>query len=84
MRAVCARRAARTAGLTGFLDFFPDLAAGFAEFLLGEAGFFAAGAEVFAVCAGFATGLCAGFFAADEAGAAGFGFTPESVCPITG
>ena len=66
------------------MDFFPALAAGFAEFLLGEAGFFAADADFFAVCADFATGLCAGFFAAEEAGAAGFGFTPESVCPITG
>jgi hypothetical protein len=70
MRAVRARLAALTAGLTGFLAALPVRPAGFVDFLLVWAGFFVS-------CTGF-------FFAVVEACPAGLVAEPLEVCPATG
>jgi hypothetical protein len=70
MRAVRARLAALTAGLTGFLAALPVRPAGFVVFLLVWAGFFVS-------CTGF-------FFVVVDACPAGLVAEPSVDCPATG
>jgi len=78
MRAVRARLAALTAGLTGFLGFLVVELAVLTVFLTVGAGFVAA-------CVVFWAGLYAGFFfAAEEAAPAGLVVEPPDDCPLTG
>jgi len=93
IRAVCARRAARTLGLTGFFAAMPALDAGFADFFavalaglaaVAPAGFFTIGDGF---CAAFWTGffaVCAGFFAGVVAELAGAVAEPPEDCPAKG
>ena len=90
MRAVRARRAALTLGLTGFLTALPALLVGFADCfdveLLGLAGtgFLAVGDGFWAA---FWTGffaVCAGFFVGVDAEPAGAVAEPLEDCPANG
>jgi hypothetical protein len=83
MRAVRARLAALTAGLTGFLDFMAVVGVVFP-------GLLAVGVGFVAVCVVFCAVLCAvGFFAAEVACPAGLAVEPPLAeppedCPVTG
>jgi hypothetical protein len=86
IRAVRARRAALTLGLTGFLAALPALFAGFVEFFavvlaglatVAPTGFFTVGD-------GFWAAFWTGFFAGEEAEPAGAVADPSEDCPANG
>jgi len=83
MRAVRARRAACTVGLTGFFGFLAVVGVVFADLLAAGIGFFAVAVVAW-------PGFCAGlFFAVEEACPAGLAVEPPFVgplvdCPATG
>jgi hypothetical protein len=93
IRAVCARRAARTLGLTGFWAALPALLTGFVDFFAVEladlagvfpTGFFTVGGGFWAALWTGFFAVCAGFFAGVEAEPAGVVAEPPEDCPANG
>jgi hypothetical protein len=93
MRAVCARRAALTLGLTGFFAALPALLAGFVDFFavvlaglaaVAPAGFFTVGDGFWAALRTGFFAVGAGFFAGVEAEPASAVAEPPEDCPANG